>query len=65
MKLTLIQPTDVPGPLRDRFGAYHLMVERMLAGEQPTAAAPDRVPYLKNSMNSSRMTSNVARPPLG
>jgi GMP synthase-like glutamine amidotransferase len=33
MKLTLIQPTDVPGPLRDRFGAYHLMVERMLAGE--------------------------------
>ena len=25
MKLTLIQPTDVPGPLRDRFGAYHLM----------------------------------------
>ena len=33
MKLTLIQPTDVPGPLRDRFGAYHLMVERMFAGE--------------------------------
>ena len=32
MKLTLIQPTDVPGPLRDRFGAYHLMIERMLAG---------------------------------
>jgi GMP synthase-like glutamine amidotransferase len=33
MKLTLIQPTDVPGPLRDRFGAYHLMFERMFAGE--------------------------------
>lgn len=33
MKLTLIQPTDVPGPLRDRFGAYHLMVERMFARE--------------------------------
>ena len=32
MKLTLIQPTDVPGPLRERFGAYHLMVERMFAG---------------------------------
>ncbi|MEO6014699.1 MAG: type 1 glutamine amidotransferase [Devosia sp.] len=31
MKLTFIQPTDVPGPLRDRFGAYHLMFERMLA----------------------------------
>jgi GMP synthase-like glutamine amidotransferase len=33
MKLTLIQPTDVPGPLRDRFGAYHLMFERMFARE--------------------------------
>ncbi len=33
MKLTLIQPTDVPGPLRDRFGAYHLMFEPMFAGE--------------------------------
>lgn len=33
MKLTLIQPTDVPGPLRDRFGAYHLMFERMFADE--------------------------------
>ena len=32
MKLTLIQPTDVPGPLRERFGAYHLMFERMFAG---------------------------------
>jgi GMP synthase-like glutamine amidotransferase len=31
MKLTLIQPTDVPGPLRDRFGAYHVMFERMFA----------------------------------
>jgi GMP synthase-like glutamine amidotransferase len=33
MRLTLIQPTDVPGPLRDRFGAYHLMFERLFAGE--------------------------------
>ena len=33
MKLTLIQPTDVPGPLRDRFGVYHRMFERMFAGE--------------------------------
>jgi GMP synthase-like glutamine amidotransferase len=33
MKLTLIQPTDVPGPLRDKFGAYHLMFERMFAGQ--------------------------------
>ena len=33
MKLTLIQPTDVPGPLRDRFGAYHLMFERMFSVE--------------------------------
>ena len=36
MKLTLIQPTDVPGPLRDRFGAYYLMIERMLAGQDFT-----------------------------
>jgi len=33
VKLTLIQPTDVPGPLRDRFGVYHRMFERMFAGE--------------------------------
>ncbi|RYE10122.1 MAG: type 1 glutamine amidotransferase [Hyphomicrobiales bacterium] len=33
MKLTLIQPTDVPAPLRDRFGAYHLMFERMFGAE--------------------------------
>lgn len=33
MKLTLIQPTDVPGPLRDRFGVYYLMFERMFAKE--------------------------------
>jgi GMP synthase-like glutamine amidotransferase len=33
MKLTLIQPTDVPGPLRDRFGAYHLMFERLFRAE--------------------------------
>src|SRR5262245_28830255 len=33
MKLTLIQPTDVPAPLRDRFGAYHRMFERMFAGK--------------------------------
>jgi GMP synthase-like glutamine amidotransferase len=32
MKLTLIQPTDVQGPLRDRFGAYHLLFERMFSG---------------------------------
>ena len=31
MKLTLIQPTDVPGPLRERFGPYHLMFERLFA----------------------------------
>ena len=33
MKLTLIQPTDVPGPLRDRFGVYYLMFERMFANQ--------------------------------
>jgi len=33
MKLTLIQPTDVPGPLRERFGAYHAMFERFFGGE--------------------------------
>jgi GMP synthase-like glutamine amidotransferase len=33
MKLTLIQPTDVPEPLRRRFGAYAPMFERMFAGQ--------------------------------
>jgi GMP synthase-like glutamine amidotransferase len=33
MKLTLIQPTDVPSPLRDRFGAYDRMFHRMFAAE--------------------------------
>jgi GMP synthase-like glutamine amidotransferase len=33
MKLTLIQPTDVPDALRARFGPYHGMFERMFAGE--------------------------------
>jgi GMP synthase-like glutamine amidotransferase len=33
MKLTLIQPTDVPEPLRTRFGAYALMFHRMFAGQ--------------------------------
>jgi len=33
MKLTLIQPTDVPGPLRTRFGPYHKMFERLFAAE--------------------------------
>ncbi len=33
MKLTLIQPTDVPDPLREKFGPYHRMAERMFAGE--------------------------------
>jgi GMP synthase-like glutamine amidotransferase len=33
MKLTLIQPTDVPSPLRDRFGAYDRMFHRMFAGQ--------------------------------
>jgi GMP synthase-like glutamine amidotransferase len=32
MKLTLVQPTDVPELLRARFGAYHLMIERMFVG---------------------------------
>ena len=31
MKLTLIQPTDVPEPLRPRFGPYHGMFERLFA----------------------------------
>ena len=31
MKLTLIQPTDVPEPLRQRFGPYNAMFHRMLA----------------------------------
>ena len=33
MKLTLIQPTEVPEPLRPRFGAYSPMFHRMFAGE--------------------------------
>src|SRR5689334_7197400 len=33
MKLTLIQPTDVPSPLRDRFGAYDRMFHRMFQGQ--------------------------------
>lgn len=32
MKLTLIQPTDVPEPLRPRFGTYAPMFHRMFAG---------------------------------
>ncbi|HMN14137.1 MAG TPA: hypothetical protein PKD55_17615 [Bellilinea sp.] len=31
MKLTLIQPTDVPSSLRHRFGPYHVMLERTFA----------------------------------
>jgi len=31
MKLTLIQPTDVPEPLREKFGPYNAMFHRMLA----------------------------------
>ena len=33
MKLTLIQPTDVPEALQSRFGAYSLMFHRMFAGQ--------------------------------
>ena len=33
MKLTLIQPTEVPEPLRDRFGPYAHMFHRMFAPE--------------------------------
>lgn len=33
MKLTLIQPTEVPEPLRDRFGPYDQMFHRMFAGQ--------------------------------
>ncbi len=33
MKLTLIQPTEVPEPLRDRFGPYSTMFHRMFAPE--------------------------------
>jgi GMP synthase-like glutamine amidotransferase len=33
MKLTLIQPTEVPEPLRDRFGPYSHMFHRMFARE--------------------------------
>src|SRR5690349_13005764 len=32
MRLTLIQPTDVPSPLRDRFGSYDAMFHRLFAG---------------------------------
>lgn len=31
MKLTLIQPTEMPGPLGRRFSAYHTVVEQMFA----------------------------------
>jgi GMP synthase-like glutamine amidotransferase len=31
VKLTLIQPTEVPDALLDRFGSYHLMFERLFA----------------------------------
>ena len=33
MKLTLIQPTDVPEPLRQRFGPYDAMFKRMFERE--------------------------------
>ena len=33
MKLTLIQPTDVPEPLRDKFGPYNAMFFRMFERE--------------------------------
>ena len=33
MKLTLVQPTDVPEALRSRFGPYDDMFKRMFAGE--------------------------------
>ena len=33
MKLTLIQPTDVPPPLREKFGPYDAMFHRMFAAE--------------------------------
>ena len=33
MKLTLIQPTDVPEPLRAKFGPYSAMFHRMFAGQ--------------------------------
>jgi hypothetical protein len=33
MKLTLIQPTEVPEPLRERFGPYAHMFHRMFARE--------------------------------
>lgn len=32
MKITLIQPTEMPGQLGRRFGPYHTQLERMLAG---------------------------------
>jgi GMP synthase-like glutamine amidotransferase len=47
MKLTLIQPTDVPQPLQDRFGRYDAMFHRMLAGqgfEFETVRLADREP---------------------
>lgn len=33
MKLTLIQPTDVPEPLRERFGPYNAMFHRLFEPE--------------------------------
>ena len=33
MKLTLIHPTDVPPPLREKFGPYDAMFHRMFAAE--------------------------------
>jgi GMP synthase-like glutamine amidotransferase len=33
MKLTLIQPTDVPEPLREKFGPYNAMFHRMFGRE--------------------------------
>jgi GMP synthase-like glutamine amidotransferase len=33
MKLTIVQPNDVPEPLRKRFGAYDAMFRRMFEGE--------------------------------
>lgn len=33
MKLTIVQPNDVPEPLRKRYGAYDVMFHRMFDGE--------------------------------
>lgn len=33
MKLTIVQPNDVPEPLRKRYGAYDAMFHRMFEGE--------------------------------